>query len=35
MCIGKNVRLKPTKNSQKCHFASVSLIIRPVHFGKQ
>jgi len=34
-CIGKNVRLKPMKVSQKWSFPSVSLYMRPVIFGNQ
>ena len=33
MCIGKNVRLKPTKTSQKLAWPSLSSSIRPVIFG--
>ena len=35
MCIGKKVRLKPTKNSQKLICPSRSENIRPVTFGNQ
>src|SRR5437762_8818282 len=35
VCVGQNVRLKPKKNSQKCHFPSRSSNMRPVIFGNQ
>ncbi len=35
MCIGKKVMLNPTNITQKLHFPSFSLSIRPVIFGSQ
>ena len=34
-CCGKNVTLNEIADSQKCHLPSVSLYMRPVHFGSQ
>ncbi len=34
-CIGKNVRLRPMVQSQKCHLPIVSLMNFPVIFGNQ
>jgi hypothetical protein len=34
-CCGKNSTFTKIVDSQKCHLASVSLYMRPVHFGSQ
>src|ERR1041385_8102084 len=35
ICMGKNVTLKPMSSSQNESFPSLSLYMRPVHFGNQ